>query len=213
MEVSEVPTKHRAAFLSHPDLGLFNTNNLWVNLRAIQRLCASGTLNSDVIVKQTTVDTAGTAAYNHVRTMLHLETAAGAAIKCFASSIGLRVPRTRFRPVKTTADLLAVQSSLYSVKHGSLILNPLRRVGSVPLIKLGHKFHHIDGFMERFQGGVPDIVALEHLTVSGNVYFGPGVVLKGTVVIVCNEGSRIDIPANSVLENVVVTGSLRIVSH
>ena len=49
--------------------------------------------------------------------------------------------------------------------------------------------------------------------VSGNVYFGPGVVLKGTVIIVCNEGSRIDIPPHSVLENVVVTGSLRVVAH
>ena len=68
-------------------------------------------------------------------------------------------------------------------------------------------------FFKRFAGGVPDIVELEHLTVSGNVYFGAGVVLKGTVVIVCNEGSRIDIPPNSVLENVVVTGSLRVVAH
>ena len=68
-------------------------------------------------------------------------------------------------------------------------------------------------FFKRFAGGVPDIVELEHLTVSGNVYFGAGVVLKGTVIIVCNEGSRIDIPPNSVLENVVVTGSLRVVAH
>jgi len=67
--------------------------------------------------------------------------------------------------------------------------------------------------MERFAGGVPDIVGLDHLTVSGNVYFGSGVVLKGTVIIVCNEGSRIDIPTNSLLENVVVTGSLRVVAH
>ena len=57
------------------------------------------------------------------------------------------------------------------------------------------------------------LVGLDHLTVSGNVYFGPGVVLKGTVIIVCNEGSRIDIPPYSVLENVVVTGSLRVVAH
>ena len=68
-------------------------------------------------------------------------------------------------------------------------------------------------FFKIFAGGVPDIVELEHLTVSGNVYFGAGVVLKGTVIIVCNEGSRIDIPPNSVLENVVVTGSLRVVAH
>ena len=33
----------------------------------------------------------------------------------------------------------------------------------------------------------------------------------GTVIIVANEGSTIDIPPGSVLENVVVQGSLRLV--
>ena len=229
LEIGEVPKRHRQDLLSHASFRLFNTNNLWVNLRAIQRLCASGTLNSDVIVKQTSGvgggfglggDAAaanghrytGSGSANIVRKMLHLETAAGAAIKCFENSLGLKVPRSRFRPVKTTADLLAVQSSLYSVKHGSLVLNSLREVPSVPIIKLGPEFKSVDGYMERFPRGVPDIVGLEHLTVSGNVYFGAGVVLKGTVVIVCNEGSRIDIPDNAVLDNVVVTGSLRLIS-
>jgi UTP--glucose-1-phosphate uridylyltransferase len=89
----------------------------------------------------------------------------------------------------------------------------MRSINSAPLIKLGPEFTNVDEYMERFSGGVPDIVGLDHLTVSGNVYFGPGVVLKGTVIIVCNEGSRIDIPPHSVLENVVVTGSLRVVAH
>jgi UTP--glucose-1-phosphate uridylyltransferase len=80
LEVGEVPKKHRQSFLStNSNFNLFNTNNLWVNLRAIQRLCASGAMNGDVIVKQTSVhgyddDPNST---NHVRTMLHLETAAG----------------------------------------------------------------------------------------------------------------------------------------
>ena len=213
LEVGEVPKKHRQSFLStSSNFNLFNTNNLWVNLRAIQRLCASGAMNGDVIVKQTSVDDPNNT--NHVRTMLHLATAAGAAVKFFTgSALGLQVPRSRFRPVKTTSDLLAVQSTLYSMKHGALVMNPMRSINSAPLIKLGPEFTNVDEYMERFSGGVPDIVGLDHLTVSGNVYFGPGVVLKGTVIIVCNEGSRIDIPPHSVLENVVVTGSLRVVAH
>ena len=97
-----------------------------MNLRAIQRLCASGAMNGDVIVKQTSVDDPNST--NHVRTMLHLQTAAGAAVKFFTSAVGLQVPRSRFRPVKTTSDLLAVQSTLYSIKHGALVMNPMRSI-------------------------------------------------------------------------------------
>jgi UTP--glucose-1-phosphate uridylyltransferase len=42
-----------------------------------------------------------------------LETAMGSAIGVFAGSQALRVPRSRFAPVKTTEDLLAVRSDLY----------------------------------------------------------------------------------------------------
>jgi UTP--glucose-1-phosphate uridylyltransferase len=35
----------------------------------------------------------------------------------------------------------------------------------------------------------------------------------GTVIIVATEGSTIDIPPGSILENVVVQGSLRILEH
>jgi UTP--glucose-1-phosphate uridylyltransferase len=51
------------------------------------------------------------------------------------------------------------------------------------------------------------------LTVSGDVSFGRDVVMRGTVIIVANAGDRIDIPNGSVLENAVVTGSLRILEH
>jgi UTP--glucose-1-phosphate uridylyltransferase len=43
--------------------------------------------------------------------------------------------------------------------------------------------------------------------------FSSGIVLKGTVIIVATEGSTIDIPPGSILENVVVQGSLRILEH
>ena len=37
--------------------------------------------------------------------------------------------------------------------------------------------------------------------------------LQGTVIIVANEGARIDIPDGSILEDKVVTGHLRILEH
>lgn len=38
----------------------------------------------------------------------------------------VRVPRSRYLPVKSTSDLFLVQSNLYSVSRGSLIMNPAR---------------------------------------------------------------------------------------
>ena len=93
------------------------------------------------------------------------------------------------------------------------MVNPERPVSGVPLIKLGPEFESVEEYQKRFSLGVPNMTGLVHLTVNGNVYFGAGVVLRGTVIIVCNEGSRIDIPSYAVLDNVVVTGSLRIVPH
>lgn len=42
---------------------------------------------------------------------------------------------------------------------------------------------------------------------------GPRCFRRGTVIIIAEEGNRIDIPDHSVLENKIVTGSLRILDH
>lgn len=57
------------------------------------------------------------------------------------------------------------------------------------------------------------MLELDHLTVSGDVSFGVGVVLKGTVIVVAQSGSCINIPGGSVLENKVITGNLTIMDH
>eukprot|EP00093_Oithona_nana_P009830 09830.XXX_147009_151198_1 [CDS] Oithona nana genome sequencing. len=67
-------------------------------------------------------------------------------------------------------------------------------------------------FLKRF-ASIPDIIELDHLTVSGNVTFGKKVVLKGTVIIIANHGEQIDIPSGAILENKIVSGNLRILDH
>lgn len=59
----------------------------------------------------------------------------------------------------------------------------------------------------------PNIMDLDHLTVSGDVWFRGSIELAGTVIIVANHGSRIDIPPGSRLENKIITGNLRILDH
>ena len=105
-----------------------------------------------------------------------------------------------------------LQSNLYELKHGSLVANPARDLPAPPVIKLGPEFAHLDEFSARIPW-VPDMTFLDHLTVSGNVHFAKEVVLRGTVIVVASEGSRIDVPRGSILENAVVTGNLRILEH
>lgn len=41
----------------------------------------------------------------------------------------------------------------------------------------------------------------------GDVSFGRGVILRGTVIIVANEGAKIELPDGTILENKLVSGA------
>jgi hypothetical protein len=47
--------------------------------------------------------------------------------------------------------------------------------------------------------------------VTGDVNFGRNVTLRGTVIIVANEGQRIDIPDGCILENRLLSGNLNMI--
>lgn len=205
LEIAQVPKEKVEDFKSVKTFKFFNTNNLWTSLSAIKRIIDNGTLDMEVIVNPKTLD-------NGVN-VIQLETAVGAAMKCFEGSIGLNVPRSRFLPVKKTSDLLLVMSNLYNLKNGSLAMSHLRSFPSTPLIKLGdNHFAKVRDFLKRF-ATIPDLLELDHLTVSGDVTFGRHVSLKGTVIIIANHGDRIDIPSGAILENKIVSGNLRILDH
>jgi UTP--glucose-1-phosphate uridylyltransferase len=203
LEVAQVPKEHLDEFMDVKKFHVFNTNNLWIGLPAIQRVVQDSALDMEVIVNPLTVG--ATNAYQ-------LVTAIGAAMKCFDNAIGLNVPRSRFLPVKKTSDLLLVMSNLYRLDHGRMVMSPQRMFPSTPLVKLGAHFSTVAEFLHRF-GSMPDLLELDHLTVSGDVTFGRGVSLRGTVIIIAGHGARIDIPAGAVLENKTVSGNLRIMDH
>ena len=115
-------------------------------------------------------------------------------------------------PVKSCSDLLLITSDLYSLEHGKLVMNPNRQFGQTPVVKLGDNFKKIANFQKRFRT-IPNILELDHLTVAGDVWFGRKVTLRGTVIIVANEGSRIDLPDGSILENKLVSGNVSIIDH
>jgi UTP--glucose-1-phosphate uridylyltransferase len=169
--------------------------------------------------------------------VIQLETAAGAAVKHFKGAHGVNVPRSRFLPVKSCSDLLLIKSDIYSLEHGQLVINPSRMFENTPVIKLGDHFKkvslscltpmksllsfyysaipdfflaQIQQFQKRFKK-IPKIIELDHLTVTGDVNFGRNVTLRGTVIIVANEGQRIDIPDGCVLENRLLSGNLNMI--
>lgn len=127
-------------------------------------------LSMEIIINNKTLE-------NGLR-VVQLETAVGAAMKFFDGSLGINVPRSRFLPVKKTSDLLLVMSNLYSLKSGSLVMSPERMFETTPLVKLGENhFAKVKEFLGRF-ANIPDLIELDHLTVSGDVTFGRGVSLR-----------------------------------
>ncbi|RWQ93011.1 putative UTP-glucose-1-phosphate uridylyltransferase Ugp1 [Paecilomyces variotii] len=209
LEIAQVPKEHVNEFKSIKKFKYFNTNNIWLNLRAIKRVVEENELEMEIIANEKSIpaDKKGEADIS----IYQLETAVGAAIRHFKNAHGVNVPRRRFLPVKTCSDLLLVKSDLYRLEHGQLVMDP-NRFGGVPVIKLGSDFKKVSDFQKRIPS-IPRIVELDHLTITGAVNLGRNVTLKGTVIIVATEGSTIDIPPGSVLENCVVQGSLRILEH
>lgn len=204
LEIAQVPPNKVEEFKSVKKFKIFNTNNIWIHLPAIKRIVESGELKQMDVIENAKVANG--------KSVLQLEIACSSAVSLFKNAHSINVPRDRFLPVKNTSDLLIVQSDLFTLKDGTLTVNPNRAFQTVPVVKLGSEFKDISSYMERFDG-IPDLLELDQLTVAGNVRFGANVVLKGTVIIVANHKSRIDIPSGSILENKVVTGELHILDH
>ncbi|GAB2256906.1 hypothetical protein Droror1_Dr00022965 [Drosera rotundifolia] len=135
--------------------------------------------------------------------VLPLETTAGAAIKFFDKAIGINVPRSRFLPVKAMSDLLLVQSDLYTLEDGFVVRNKARASPANPTIELGPEFKKVGDFLKHFKS-IPSIIELDSLKVTGDVWFGAGVALKGKVTI--KSSSKLEIPDGAVLENKDING-------
>ncbi|EJW03698.1 hypothetical protein EDEG_00186 [Edhazardia aedis USNM 41457] len=206
LEIAQVPPEHKSDFTSVRKFKIFNTNSVWVNLKALKKILENGPMKLDIIENKKALPKTN-------EKVIQLETAIGAAIAHFKNAKGMIVPRTRFLPVKTTSDLFLVQSNIFIEEKGALVLNPKRLYLGNPIIRLvGPHFKEVNKYLERFSG-IPDILDLDHLTVSGNVKFGKNVTLKGTVIIIASENNTIKIPDGAILEDSIVFGNLPIIDH
>jgi UTP--glucose-1-phosphate uridylyltransferase len=182
-EVAQTPDADLDAFQDIERHRFFNTNTLWIDLRALAATLGArgGVLGLPMIVNRKTVDP-GDASSTPV---LQLETAMGAAIDVFDGARAIRVPRTRFAPVKTTNDLLALRSDAYVLHDdGRIAVAPERDGAGAPLVELDSAhFKLLRDFDARFPAGAPSLVGCERLTVKGDVTFGAGVVVRGAATV------------------------------
>jgi UTP--glucose-1-phosphate uridylyltransferase len=192
-ETAQVPGDDQDAFEDVKRHRFFNANNIWVNLRALERSLEErdGILGLPMIVNHKNVDPTDPSSPDVVQ----LETAMGAAIAVFDGAAAVHVPRPRFTPVKTTSDLLVVRSDAYELADDWTIqLTPERE--AAPRVELSDEFKLLRDFEQRFQAGPPSLREAEQLEVEGDVRFGAGVVVRGRVKV---EGPA-TVPDGAVLE-------------
>ena len=180
-EVAQTPEEDLEAFQDITRHRFFNTNNLWLDLRALRDVldARDGVLGLPMIVNRKTVDPSDKTSPE----VIQLETAMGAAIDVYDDAQALRVPRDRFVPVKTTSDLLVVRSDAYALDAAQrLALAPGR--DAAPLVSLDSGVYKLLGdFDRRFPAGPPSLAEAERLTVNGDVTFGADVVVRGDVTL------------------------------
>jgi len=177
---------------------VFHANNIWVDLDVLATRLAErdGVLGLPIIVNHKTVDPTDPAS----TPVIQIESAMGAAIEVFEGSQALLVPRTRFRPVKTTNELALLRSDLYHFDDSFHVRSTIE--GVEPFVDLSAEYRFVDGFDARFPDGVPSLRRCRSFRVEGDVTFGKGVACVGDVLVRAEE--PMTVPDGAVLGEAVV---------
>lgn len=179
-ESAMCPKEDASHFQDISKYRFFNTNNIWLDLRAVKEVMGKngGCMPLPLIKNKKTVDPrdASTAA------VFQLETAMGAAIESFGEkSSAVMVPRSRFAPVKTTSDLFALRSDAY-VLTADFRIDAAKKDRALPIVALDDKYYKLVDQMDALVRVPPSLVDCLKLKVTGPVAFiNPGVVIVGNV--------------------------------
>jgi UTP--glucose-1-phosphate uridylyltransferase len=191
-ETAQTPPEDEESFRDYRHWRYYNTNNLWVDLRALEETLdqTGGVLELPLIVNRKTVDPRD----SNSPAVIQLEGAMGAAIGSVKGAQLLQVPRTRFAPVKTTDDLLVLRSDVYTLSPEDMVVAPVpERANNLPYVELDSKYYKLlDDFEQRFPSGPPSLREAERLVVHGDVTFGANVRVRGAVELEAPEPTEID---------------------
>jgi len=185
-ESAQCPEQDRDAFQDIHRHRYFNTNNIWLDLRALKQKLSEtkGILGLPMIRNRKTIDPRDPSS----PPVYQLESAMGSAIAIFSGASAIRVPRTRFAPVKNTNDLLTVRSDVYILTEDYRLTPNPKRIQAPPIVDLDTRYYkHVDDLEQRFPAGPPSLLSCQRLVVRGDVRFGRGVVLQGDVLIENND--------------------------
>jgi len=196
-EIAQTPDQDLEAFADTERHRYFNTNSIWLDLQALgAALGDDGVIDLPMIVNRKTVDPSDEDSVPVVQ----LESAIGAAIAVIPGAKAIRVPRSRFLPVKTTDDLLVLRSDAYELGADGQIALAAACAGRAPLAELdGDYFRLIEEFEARFAHGAPSLAAAERLTVKGDVSFGERVTVSGAVTVEAAAGESLQVEDGATL--------------
>jgi len=201
-EAAQCPKEEIVAFQQIGPYRYFNTNSIWINLKALNQIFKkSNKILLPLILNAKTLDPRDESS----PPVYQFETAMGAAISLFDRAAAVRVPRSRFFPVKTCNDLLIMRSDCFVfTDNKNLRLNPERKINQKKdtiKIKLDPRFYgKIDDFDQRFADGVPSLVDCWALTVEGDVLFEKDVKIKSAVTIKNTQLQQAVIKAGTVID-------------
>ena len=198
-EIAQCPEEEIEEFQDIEVYKYFNTNNIWVNLVFLKdQLKEPGNIfKLPVIVNPKRISPRDDSSPE----VYQIETAMGSAISIFERSAAVKVPKTRFAPVKRCQDLVALMSDCYVMTEDSRVIqNPQRRLGDIKIDLDDRYYRKIDQLQERFPHGVPSLVDCKSLKVEGNVYFGRGIMIKGDVTITNPLSKRVSIPEGTLID-------------
>ncbi len=196
-ETAQCPEEDKDSFQNIDRHRYFNTNNLWLDLRALAAALESGDgFDLPVMCNQKQVS----AKHPESPQCYQLETAMGSAISRFAGAQAVEVPRTRFAPVKTTNDLLVLWSDAYEVTSDHRVVPIDAAAQTRRVIDLDPDyFGKIDDMMARFPHGAPSLAGCERWIVSGDHRFAEGVIVEGNVELTNTTDEVVEVPAGTVL--------------
>ncbi len=201
-EAAQCPKEEIVAFQKIGPYRYFNTNSIWINLNALNQIFKKiNKILLPLILNSKTLDPRD----ENSPPVYQFETAMGAAISLFDKAAAVRVPRSRFFPVKTCNDLLIMRSDCFVfTEKKDLRMNPEKKINQKQetiKIKLDPKFYgKIDNFDQRFADGVPSLVDCYSLTIEGDVFFKKDVTIKGSVTIKNTAKTQKVIEAGTVIE-------------
>lgn len=187
-EVAQCPKEDLATFQDITRHKYFNTNNLWLHLPTLKEVMVERDyrLGLPMIRNAKTVDPRDPSS----TPVYQIETAMGTAVSVFANAQAIRVPRSRFAPVKRTEDLLAVRSDAYTLTDDFHIVPSAYRQMRHFVVNLDERYYKFVSDLDaRFPEGAPSLVNCTRFEVKGNFYFGRDVECHGEVELT-NEGDE-----------------------